>query len=135
MAAARGSEAPPPIGGGRLIGNVAAIAAGLVALAAAALALYLLVVGIGWQIAPGQPPGPPRVESRAYPLAVVPLVAAALVVAGVWSQRHALAWVGLVFLGLIGGLTIFGPGLPFLLAAMLLIPLLALVQRFRGRER
>ena len=104
----------------------------LLTLAVAALAAYLLFVGQRWEsvsgVRPGQPLGPARVEYRPYPLAIIHLAAAALMLIGLWSRRQrALAWAGLLFLVLFGGLTVFGPGVVFLLAAGLLLLLLAVI--------
>jgi hypothetical protein len=48
-----------------------------------------------------------------------------------WWRDRALAWAGLLFLALFGGLYVFSEGLPFLAAALLLLPLLTLLHRLR----
>src|SRR5919198_6498661 len=112
----------------RVIANAATATAIVSAVVVGAFAVYLLVVGEGRQVFPGvprgDPPGPPRVVYRPYPAAIIPLAAAALVLLGLLSGRQRpLAWAGLVFLALFGGLFVFGQGLPFLAAAALLLPL------------
>lgn len=109
--------------------RVTAAAAGLLALAVAALALYLLIVGARGIITPVDAAAPPRAEYRPYPAAVLPLAAAVLVLVGLRSRRQrALAWAGLLVLFLFGGLFVFGKGPLFLGDAVLLLLLLAALQ-------
>jgi hypothetical protein len=109
------------------------------ALAAAVIVLYaavLLVIGTRWvgvpAGAPGDPPGPPRVEHRPFPLAVVPLAAALLVLIGLLqSQRRpmawALMWTGAAALLVFAAVTIFSAGLVLLPAGGALLILLAVL--------
>ncbi len=114
----------------RVITAAARASAVLVAVAVAAFAVYLLVVGMRWTVV-SEESATPRVEYRSYPLALVPLAAAALVLLGLWWRWQPVAWAGVLFLALIGGLTIWSVGLPFLGAAVVLVPLLLLIHVFR----
>ena len=129
------SEITVPSNTRRVIGTVATAAAVVVAVAVAALALYLLIVGQRWVITSSGPAGSQRVEYRFYPVAVLPLAAGALVLVGVLVRKQrSLAWVGLLFLALFGGLFVFGEGPLFLGAAVLLLPLLTAIQVFQRGE-
>lgn len=112
-----------------------AAAAGLVAAAVAAFALSLLIVGSRGIITPADPAAPARVEYRPYPAAILPLAAAVLVLAGLrWRRQRGLAWTGLLLLFLFGGLFVFGQGLLFLGAAVLLLLLLAALHLLQSEE-
>lgn len=112
----------------RGIVTAATAMAAVLTVATIAVSGYLLVIGQQWVVHTG---GAERLEHRPYPLALLPLAAGALLLLGLWTPpRRPLAWVGLLFLALFGGLTAFSVGLPYLAVAVLLLPLLALLQFF-----
>lgn len=122
----------------RLI-TVITVAAVLVAIAIALSAIYLLVVGgisVRVETVPyGQPmpqPMPPgTVVRRPYQPAVIPLLAAALLIIGLLTKRLSIAWVGVALLFLFSGMFMFSWGLAFLPGAVLLLVLLFVIRAAR----
>ncbi|HEX2037958.1 MAG TPA: hypothetical protein VHS99_27615 [Chloroflexota bacterium] len=108
-----------------------AVVSNLLAVAAIARALFLLFAGLPW--ARFDTSGAAAEEYVGWPLAVVPLAAALLVLLGLpWGPpsrlQLPLAWAGLFFLTVFSGITIFDEGLGFLALAALLLPPLTVLQ-------
>jgi hypothetical protein len=121
---------------------MAVAAAVLLAAATAVRAASLLVVGetrtVVRELPPGAPQAPPSIVHVPYLPAVIPLAAAALLLAGLLSRTLWLAWVGLAVLCVFGVLFVFSHGLLLLPVAgllLLLLPLIHFLQREAGGSR
>lgn len=109
------------------LAKVAVTIAFMVVLAVVALAIDLLL---------GGPPGVERTPGgryAPYPAAVLPLASVGLILLGLLRRQHLqVAWTGLLFLALWGGVTFRFEGMPFLVVVVILLPELLLVQLFGG---
>jgi hypothetical protein len=101
-------------------------------------ALHLLIVGEARTIVPeisntGFPAEVTRVnvEYVPYPAAVVPLVAAVLLVLGLLSQKLLVAWLGLAMLSAFAMLFLFSHGGPLLPVTGLLLIVLGIITIIR----
>jgi hypothetical protein len=108
-----------------------AVVSNLLAMGTIARALFLLFVRQRWHRFDSSGAG--AEEYVRWPLAVIPLAAALLVLLGLpWGPQSRLqlplAWAGLFFLAVFSGITIFSEGLAFLALAALLLPPLTVLQ-------
>jgi len=110
----------------RLLQGASSIVAVLLTVAVASYALRLLVVGKRLLVfQEGEISG--SVQYARDPAAVVPLLASALLIAGLATRKLTLAWVGLVVLLAFAGLFLFGIGGGLLPATGLLLMLLIVI--------
>ena len=117
-----------------LIVNATTVAAILLAAAVALDGLFLALVGEPRTVVQeGEVTG--SVRYFPHPLAVVPLLAAAILLGGLLTRRLLVAWIGFAALFAFGALSLFGIGGPLLPVAgllLILLTLITIIQRHAG---
>ncbi|MES4787630.1 MAG: hypothetical protein C4294_19555 [Nitrospiraceae bacterium] len=115
----------------RLI-NITTLLVCLLAITIALYAINLLIVGgvrtIMPEVSQGAPQGTPQFIRVPYPPAIVPLVAATLLLSGFITRKLPIAWIGQTLLSLFAVLFLFSSGGQLLPTAGLLLILLTLLQ-------
>lgn len=102
----------------------------LLAVVVIAYSIFLIVIGVPGMrvmaVPEGDPMATPERTFSPFPLAVVPLLAALVIIGGTLSKNIRVAWISLIVLAVFGFLTIFSAGFVYLAAALVLLVMLSI---------